>query len=151
MLLIHVSHCFLKGINFIIISKFVYLMLVGLAKSKSFQAELSQMEEEAGPQFLTLLHSWVFSSPVGYLIVDVFSVYVCQVEHDLDQIDYIDSCATEEEEEEVRQPKCLDSDSLSSQFMAYIDQRRISNEVVLLLEIIKFTHPSRALVKTLPS
>ncbi|NWX65586.1 LRCH3 protein, partial [Promerops cafer] len=50
------------------------------------------------------------------------------VEHDLDQIDYIDSCATEEEEEEVRQAKCQDSDSLSSQFMAYIDQRRISNE-----------------------
>ncbi|NWI92618.1 LRCH3 protein, partial [Pitta sordida] len=50
------------------------------------------------------------------------------VEHDLDQIDYIDSCATEEEEEELRQPKCGDSDSLSSQFMAYIDQRRISNE-----------------------
>ncbi|NXY55909.1 LRCH3 protein, partial [Callaeas wilsoni] len=50
------------------------------------------------------------------------------VEHDLDQIDYIDSCATEEEEDEVRQPKGLDSDSLSSQFMAYIDQRRISNE-----------------------
>ncbi|NWT69253.1 LRCH3 protein, partial [Prunella himalayana] len=50
------------------------------------------------------------------------------VEHDLDQIDYIDSCATEEEEEEVRQPKGQDSDSLSSQFMAYIDQRRISNE-----------------------
>ncbi|NWR47098.1 LRCH3 protein, partial [Regulus satrapa] len=50
------------------------------------------------------------------------------VEHDLDQIDYIDSCATEEEEEELRQPKGLDSDSLSSQFMAYIDQRRISHE-----------------------
>ncbi|XP_077040136.1 DISP complex protein LRCH3 isoform X6 [Agelaius phoeniceus] len=50
------------------------------------------------------------------------------VEHDLDQIDYIDSCATEEEEEEVRQPKCQDTDSLSSQFMAYIDQRCISNE-----------------------
>ncbi|KAM6326776.1 DISP complex protein LRCH3 isoform 2-T2 [Podargus strigoides] len=50
------------------------------------------------------------------------------VEHDLDQIDYIDSCAAEEEEEEVRQPKCVDSDSLSSQFVAYIDQRRISNE-----------------------
>ncbi|KAL2301217.1 hypothetical protein Nmel_011781, partial [Mimus melanotis] len=50
------------------------------------------------------------------------------VEHDLDQIDYIDSCAAEEEEEEVRQPKCLDTDSLSSQFMAYIDQRRISSE-----------------------
>ncbi|XP_008264968.1 DISP complex protein LRCH3 isoform X6 [Oryctolagus cuniculus] len=50
------------------------------------------------------------------------------VEHDLDQIDYIDSCAAEEEEEEVRQPKGLDSDSLSSQFMAYIEQRRISHE-----------------------
>ncbi|NWW76757.1 LRCH3 protein, partial [Climacteris rufus] len=50
------------------------------------------------------------------------------VEHDLDQIDYIDSCATEEEEEEVRQPKALDSASLSSQFVAYIDQRRISSE-----------------------
>ncbi|XP_063263890.1 DISP complex protein LRCH3 isoform X7 [Prinia subflava] len=48
------------------------------------------------------------------------------VEHDLDQIDYIDSCATEEEEEEVRQPK--DLESLSSQFMAYIDQRCISSE-----------------------
>lgn len=55
----------------------------------------------------------------------------CTVEHDLDQIDYIDSCAAEEEEGEVRQPKGLDSDSLSSQFMAYIEQRRISHEVVL--------------------
>ncbi|XP_042313322.1 DISP complex protein LRCH3 isoform X3 [Sceloporus undulatus] len=50
------------------------------------------------------------------------------VEHDLDQIDFIDSCVTEEEEEEVRQPKCMESDSLSSQFMAYIEQRRISHE-----------------------
>uniref|UniRef100_A0A8C8RZ23 Leucine rich repeats and calponin homology domain containing 3 n=1 Tax=Pelusios castaneus TaxID=367368 RepID=A0A8C8RZ23_9SAUR len=50
------------------------------------------------------------------------------VEHDLDQIDYIDSCATEEEEEEVRQSKCMESESLSSQFMAYIEQRRISHE-----------------------
>ncbi|XP_058518009.1 DISP complex protein LRCH3 isoform X6 [Ochotona princeps] len=50
------------------------------------------------------------------------------VEHDLDQIDYIDSCAAEEEEGEARQPKGLDSDSLSSQFMAYIEQRRISHE-----------------------
>ncbi|XP_036098180.1 DISP complex protein LRCH3 isoform X8 [Molossus molossus] len=50
------------------------------------------------------------------------------VEHDLDQIDYIDSCTAEEEEDEVRQPKSLDSDSLSSQFMAYIEQRRISHE-----------------------
>uniref|UniRef100_A0A452G392 Leucine rich repeats and calponin homology domain containing 3 n=1 Tax=Capra hircus TaxID=9925 RepID=A0A452G392_CAPHI len=51
------------------------------------------------------------------------------VEHDLDQIDYIDSCAAEEDEEEVRPHKGLDSDSLSSQFMAYIEQRRISHEV----------------------
>ncbi|KAF5924054.1 hypothetical protein HPG69_010486 [Diceros bicornis minor] len=51
------------------------------------------------------------------------------VEHDLDQIDYIDSCTAEEEEDEVRQPKGLDSDSLSSQFMAYIEQRRISHEL----------------------
>ncbi|XP_078210998.1 DISP complex protein LRCH3 isoform X31 [Callithrix jacchus] len=50
------------------------------------------------------------------------------VEHDLDQIDYIDSCTAEEEEDEVRQPKGPDSDSLSSQFMAYIEQRRISHE-----------------------
>nr|XP_019579217.1 PREDICTED: leucine-rich repeat and calponin homology domain-containing protein 3 isoform X8 [Rhinolophus sinicus] len=50
------------------------------------------------------------------------------VEHDLDQIDYIDSCTAEEEDDEVRQPKGLDSDSLSSQFMAYIEQRRISHE-----------------------
>ncbi|XP_048202797.1 DISP complex protein LRCH3 isoform X1 [Perognathus longimembris pacificus] len=49
------------------------------------------------------------------------------VEHDLDQIDYIDSC-TAEEEDEGRQRKVLDSDSLSSQFMAYIEQRRISHE-----------------------
>ena len=57
---------------------------------------------------------------------------VCEVEHDLDQIDFIDSCVTEEEEEEVRQAKCMESDSLSSQFMAYIEQRRISHEVLLL-------------------
>ncbi|XP_039317793.1 DISP complex protein LRCH3 isoform X11 [Saimiri boliviensis] len=50
------------------------------------------------------------------------------VEHDLDQIDYIDSCTAEEEEDEVRQPKGPDADSLSSQFMAYIEQRRISHE-----------------------
>ncbi|KAM5292557.1 DISP complex protein LRCH3 isoform 2-T2 [Ctenodactylus gundi] len=49
-------------------------------------------------------------------------------EHDLDQIDYIDSCAAEDEEEEGRQPRGLDSSSLSSQFMAYIEQRRISHE-----------------------
>ncbi|XP_030105132.1 DISP complex protein LRCH3 isoform X16 [Mus musculus] len=51
------------------------------------------------------------------------------VEHDLDQIDYIDSCTTEEEENDVKQPKSLDTNSLSSQFMAYIEQRRISHEV----------------------
>ncbi|XP_034515807.1 DISP complex protein LRCH3 isoform X6 [Ailuropoda melanoleuca] len=50
------------------------------------------------------------------------------VEHDVDQIDYIDSCTAEEEEDEMRQPKGLEPDSLSSQFMAYIEQRRISHE-----------------------
>lgn len=90
-----------------------------------------------------------FSPPVGHLIMGVSFVYVCQVEHDLDQIDYIDSCATEEEEEEVRQPKCMDSDSLSSQFMAYIDQRRISNEVVLLLKLVKFICHRKAFVMIL--
>ncbi|XP_073482636.1 DISP complex protein LRCH3 isoform X15 [Aquarana catesbeiana] len=47
------------------------------------------------------------------------------VEHDLDQIDYIDSYATEEEDEDVRQSK---GDSLSSQFMAYIEERRATHE-----------------------
>ncbi|XP_068137394.1 DISP complex protein LRCH3 isoform X8 [Hyperolius riggenbachi] len=46
-------------------------------------------------------------------------------EHDLDQIDYIDSYATEEEDEDVRQSK---GDSLSSQFMAYIEERRATHE-----------------------
>uniref|UniRef100_A0ACB8FC75 Leucine-rich repeat and calponin y domain-containing protein 3 n=1 Tax=Sphaerodactylus townsendi TaxID=933632 RepID=A0ACB8FC75_9SAUR len=58
------------------------------------------------------------------------------VEHDLDQIDFIDSCVTEEEEEEARQAKCTEPDSLSSQFMAYIE-RRISHEVVHLFESVK--------------
>ncbi|XP_075058500.1 DISP complex protein LRCH3 isoform X9 [Mixophyes fleayi] len=47
------------------------------------------------------------------------------VEHDLEQIDYIDSYATEEEEEDVRHSR---GDSLSSQFMAYIEERRVSHE-----------------------
>ncbi|XP_044144541.1 DISP complex protein LRCH3 isoform X6 [Bufo gargarizans] len=47
------------------------------------------------------------------------------VEHDLEQIDYIDSYTTEEEEEEVRHSR---GDSLSSQFMAYIEERRVSHE-----------------------
>uniref|UniRef100_UPI00398F8995 DISP complex protein LRCH3-like n=1 Tax=Pristiophorus japonicus TaxID=55135 RepID=UPI00398F8995 len=49
-------------------------------------------------------------------------------EHDLEQIDYIDSCATEEEEEEMRLSKRPDSTSLSSQFIAYIERRRINYE-----------------------
>ncbi|NXE51753.1 LRCH3 protein, partial [Casuarius casuarius] len=65
------------------------------------------------------------------------------VEHDLDQIDYIDSCATEEEEEEVRQPKCMDSASLSSQFVAYIEQRRISNEVPVTIREFHRTEDTR--------
>ncbi|XP_059800445.1 DISP complex protein LRCH3 isoform X6 [Hypanus sabinus] len=50
------------------------------------------------------------------------------VEHDLEQIDYIDSCPVEEEEEEVRLLKRPESTSLSSQFMAYIEKRRINYE-----------------------
>uniref|UniRef100_A0A4W3II06 Leucine rich repeats and calponin homology domain containing 3 n=1 Tax=Callorhinchus milii TaxID=7868 RepID=A0A4W3II06_CALMI len=50
------------------------------------------------------------------------------VEHDLDQIDYIDSCATEEEEE-VRLSKGADSSSLSSQFIAYIERRSVNHEI----------------------
>ncbi|XP_043558339.1 DISP complex protein LRCH3 isoform X8 [Chiloscyllium plagiosum] len=52
------------------------------------------------------------------------------VEHDLEQIDYIDSCAMEEEEEDMRLPKRLDSSSLSSQFIAYIERRRINYDAV---------------------
>ncbi|XP_063298929.1 DISP complex protein LRCH3 isoform X1 [Pelobates fuscus] len=48
------------------------------------------------------------------------------VEHDLDQIDYIDSYATEEEEEDARLSR---GNSLSSQFMAYIEERRVSQGV----------------------
>ncbi|XP_016055465.1 PREDICTED: leucine-rich repeat and calponin homology domain-containing protein 3 isoform X9 [Miniopterus natalensis] len=50
------------------------------------------------------------------------------VEHDLDQIDYIDSCAAEDDEDEARPPRGPDVASLSSQFMAYIEQRRVSHE-----------------------
>ncbi|XP_067898473.1 DISP complex protein LRCH3-like isoform X4 [Heterodontus francisci] len=50
------------------------------------------------------------------------------VEHDLEQIDYIDSCAAEEEEDEMRLSKRPDSTSLSSQFIAYIERRRINYE-----------------------
>lgn len=87
---------------------------------------------------------YVFST-TGHLILGVSFVYVCLVEHDLDQIDYIDSCATEEEEEEVRQPKCMESESLSSQFMAYIEQLRISHEVVLLFKLVKFIYQWKSL------
>ncbi|XP_038672055.1 DISP complex protein LRCH3 isoform X16 [Scyliorhinus canicula] len=50
------------------------------------------------------------------------------VEHYLEQIDYIDSCAAEEEEEEMRLSKRPDSTSLSSQFIAYIERRRVNHE-----------------------
>lgn len=76
-------------------------------------------------QFINVFY-WLSNLNVFFL----GCVCVCTVEHDLDQIDYIDSCTAEEEDDEVRQPKGLDSDSLSSQFMAYIEQRRISHEVV---------------------
>ncbi|KAM6224449.1 DISP complex protein LRCH3 [Rhynchocyon petersi] len=83
------------------------------------------------------------------------------VEHDLDQIDYIDSCTVEEEEDEVRQPRGVDSDSLSSQFMAYIEQRRISHEgspikpvpireFQKMEDMRKFIHQSRVPVEPSP-
>lgn len=46
---------------------------------------------------------------------------------ELEQIDFIDSCPGEEEEEE-RKSRGGDGTSLSSQFMAYIE-RRITREV----------------------
>uniref|UniRef100_A0AAY5F401 Calponin-homology (CH) domain-containing protein n=1 Tax=Electrophorus electricus TaxID=8005 RepID=A0AAY5F401_ELEEL len=49
------------------------------------------------------------------------------LETELEQIDFIDSCTWEEEEEDIR-PRTGDSVSLSSQFMAYIE-RRITREV----------------------
>ncbi|XP_043926633.1 DISP complex protein LRCH3 isoform X4 [Protopterus annectens] len=45
------------------------------------------------------------------------------VENDLDQIDYIDSCTMEEEEEDVKTSKQGAQESLSFQFMAYIGRR----------------------------
>ena len=47
---------------------------------------------------------------------------------ELEQIDFIDSCVGEEEEDEGRRGGGRDSVSLSSQFMAYIE-RRITREV----------------------
>uniref|UniRef100_A0A8C5QR25 Leucine rich repeats and calponin homology domain containing 3 n=1 Tax=Leptobrachium leishanense TaxID=445787 RepID=A0A8C5QR25_9ANUR len=48
------------------------------------------------------------------------------VEHDLEQIDYIDSYAAEEEDDDSRLSR---GNSLSSQFMAYIEERRVSHGV----------------------
>lgn len=76
---------------------------------------------------------------------------VSPVEQDLDQIDFIDSCAAEEEEEEVRQAKCPEADSLSTQFMAYIEQRRISHEVRLLLELGRWVSGGGVSLHTCPT
>ncbi|XP_069473682.1 DISP complex protein LRCH3 isoform X6 [Ambystoma mexicanum] len=48
------------------------------------------------------------------------------VEHDLEQIDYIDSCATEEDDDD--DSRLSKGDSLSSKFMAYIERRQTSHE-----------------------
>ena len=52
------------------------------------------------------------------------------MESELEQIDFIDSCTGEEDEEEVRS-RGGEPVSLSSQFMAYIE-RRITREVCVL-------------------
>lgn len=69
-----------------------------------------------------------------FFLMCVCVCVIWTVEHELDQIDYIDSCTAEEDEDEVRPHKGLDSDSLSSQFMAYIEQRRISHEVIYMFK-----------------
>ncbi|KAG8001720.1 Leucine-rich repeat and calponin-like proteiny domain-containing protein 3 [Nibea albiflora] len=54
-------------------------------------------------------------------------VSVCYPDAELEQIDFIDSCVGEEDEEEGRSRGGGDGTSLSSQFMAYIE-RRITRE-----------------------
>lgn len=50
------------------------------------------------------------------------------VDSEMEQIDFIDSCTGEEDEEDGRSRRGTDTVSLSSQFMAYIE-RRITREV----------------------
>uniref|UniRef100_A0A8C7DEN1 DISP complex protein LRCH3 n=1 Tax=Oncorhynchus kisutch TaxID=8019 RepID=A0A8C7DEN1_ONCKI len=72
---------------------------------------------------------------------------VTNVEGELEQIDFIDSCAGEEEEE-GRRGEVAETISLSSQFMAYIE-RRITGEVKSFIQLDMFvwvtpvgiTHP----------
>lgn len=50
------------------------------------------------------------------------------VDAELEQIDFIDSCTGDDEEEDGRSRRRAEPVSLSSQFMAYIE-RRITREV----------------------
>lgn len=83
------------------------------------------------------------SLSITYVHPPHLSVCLSTVEHDLDQIDYIDSCTAEEEESLFRQPRGLDTRNLSSQFVAYIEQRRISHEVHTHLSLNMLVSPSK--------
>lgn len=52
------------------------------------------------------------------------------VEAELEQIDFIDSCTGDDDDEDGRSRRGTDPVSLSSQFMAYIE-RRITREVCI--------------------
>src|SRR4029434_6777147 len=74
--------------------------------------------------------SYSIVSGLCFYVLAEMCVCVCvsfTVESEIEQIDFIDSCTGEEEEQEGRS-RMSDAISLSSQFMAYIE-RRITREV----------------------
>uniref|UniRef100_I3KKY4 Leucine-rich repeats and calponin homology (CH) domain containing 3 n=1 Tax=Oreochromis niloticus TaxID=8128 RepID=I3KKY4_ORENI len=78
---------------------------------------------------VTQTPDWCSSSGSSPPLCVCVCVCVCVSDGELEQIDFIDSCAGEEEEEEGRRSRGGgDRTSLSSQFMAYIE-RRITREV----------------------